>query len=211
MQRVVQLPDGHRLELPPESIAQPEAVATAAEARPTMQQLGLLVVLAGAAAVAALGRRRGPTTPVPTATTEPTTARWSLAVLLLVVLTAQVVHHAWPFYALDMFSYAPSGGSRLVVLQADGRAREPTRFVDFRCDAMPPDYARPGPEVCGTWNSIEVHDRRSFFWIQRHQGDPPATSATPLLLARRIERFDAEGGRTRVDCPITRCVARETP
>ena len=142
---------------------------------------------------------------------EPATARWNLAVLLFVVLTAQVVHHVWPFYALDMFSYAPTGGSRLVVLQADGRAREPTRFVDYRCDAMPPDYARPGPEVCGSWNSIEVHDRRSFFWIQRHQGDPPTPSATPLLLARRIERFDARGGRTRVDCPITRCVAREAP
>ncbi|MCB9740080.1 MAG: hypothetical protein H6747_12515 [Deltaproteobacteria bacterium] len=234
MRRELPLPNGHLLELPQGAVSHPEPITTSSEVRPSMQQLGaadisltagigMCVVLLGAAialAVRTWRLRRGTTViAAPTAEdgpqraqpspAEPVSWRLSLGVLIVVVATAQVVHHAWPFYALDMFSYVPTSGSRLIVLQADGTAREPKRFVDYRCDPMPTEYSLPAPGVCGTWTSIEVHDRASFFWILRHHGQPPPGAAQPLLLARRIERFDAEGGRERVDCPISRCVARE--
>ena len=110
-----------------------------------------------------------------------------------------------------MFSYSPTTGSRIIALDVAGVGHEPARFSRWNCPTLPSNYDGPGPEICGRWDSIEVHDRRTHFWVQSHHVAEgrvsDAAGGQPMLLARRVQRFDVAGNRDVVDCPIAICRA----
>jgi len=107
-------------------------------------------------------------------------AAWLALVLLLTYVGVSYgVHHAYPFYVADMYSYPPPlGTGRMGVLRADGRLQDVTDFAAFDC----PEPLREHEEACLDCDAVAGRVEDAWRWLQAHRQTLPPDAETAQLV-----------------------------
>lgn len=171
------------------------------DAAPFQILLGLGVL--GALALA-IGLRRPPQ--APGSGPAPSGVRsFALASSVLFGVLSLGVHHAWPLFVMDVYSYAYTSASQIIALDPDGRVHNVRTIRQWRCDALPEHDLIPSREVCGHYDDIGSRD---LFRLAHIRNAPaPSQGARRFRLVRRVWRFEGTAIE-QTDCPITVCEVR---
>lgn len=153
-----------------------------------------------------------PTTPPGVARRWP--PRLGLTTIVSLVLGAgyfmisRGVQNFYPFSIVDMYAERHAGfPSRIMALDARGRAREVTRYVGWRCDAPVTEERPPCPAVTGHILTIGYVDRAAIEHIERHPARA-GVEGEPVRVVRRVWRLGSmDGPPPHTDCVMTTCRA----
>lgn len=114
----------------------------------------------------------------------------------------------YPFSVVDMYAGRPDGDpSRILAVDASGRARELSAYVDWRCDGPVSEAQVSCAALPGRAMTIGYVDRD----VLAHITDHPARGAAvgePVRVVRRVWQLGARSGPPpHVDCPLASCRA----
>ncbi len=117
----------------------------------------------------------------------------------------------YPFSVVDMYAGRPDGDpSRILAVDASGRAREVSAYVGWRCDGPISEAQVSCAALPGRAMTIGYVDRDVLAHITAHPA-PPSSSAVegePVRVVRRVWQLGAgEGPPPHVDCPMASCRA----
>ncbi len=128
--------------------------------------------------------------------------RFALAVAAAWIAVALGVHHAFPFYAMDMYSGVYTSGSQVAVLDAQDRPHSPRAFGHWRCPPLPSGTDLPRTDGVRLYSAVDSRDRLVLEHVRA--APPPPTAAPSMRLVRRIWRFE-DGAVVMTDLPIATC------
>ena len=131
-----------------------------------------------------------------------TKTRFALVVAVAWIAVALGVHHAFPFYAMDMYSGVYTSGSQIAVLDAHDRPHSPRAFGHWRCPPLPSGTDLPRLSGARSYDGVDSRDRTVLEHVRA--APPPSTGALPMRLVRRVWRFEA-AGVVMTDLPIATC------
>ncbi len=123
------------------------------------------------------------------------------------------VYHCYPFYVFDMYSDVYDDANRIVAIDAQGVAHELDAYATLWCEGGP-NSAWLTPPGCPQTQRYAARDRYAAGALRARTSATAAgvgAALEPVLIARRVWRFGAEGVEVQ-DCPLQRCRgAREAP
>lgn len=114
----------------------------------------------------------------------------------------------YPFSVVDMYAGRPDGApSRIVAVDASGRAREVSAYVGWRCDGPLSEAPVPCAALPGPMMTIGYVDRDVLAHIAAHPAGA-AAAGEPVRVVRRVWQLGARSGPPpHVDCPLASCRA----
>jgi len=113
----------------------------------------------------------------------------------------------YPFSIVDMYAERHEGSpSRIMALDARGRAHEVTEYVGWQCEGPLSDGSADCPTGPEHILTIGYVDRSAIEHVEAHPGRGPA--GEPVQLVRRVWRLSSRSGPpSHADCLMVQCRA----
>jgi hypothetical protein len=114
------------------------------------------------------------------------------------------VHHLFPFFVFDMYTFVPHHSSRVLGKEADGTVHDVAWYGKWDCP-RPIDLEGAGAP-CSEWRISHARDLEARDALRR--GATSLPSGPPVTLVRRVVRVDGPApDSTTMDCVIAECRA----
>ncbi len=129
----------------------------------------------------------------------------AVAVVVAYLGVALSVQNLYPFSTFPMYAGgALTSGARLIAVDAQGEAREVTRFTAWSCPGLRPfTEASCADGAVGRPPAYLVKEATDY--IAAHAGPPDPNH--PVALVVRTWPIDSEGEVSHLDCPVHQCTA----